>query len=101
MGIPSKILHGQPQHYTATALADTNSTILAKTGTGILHTLVVTGGTAGTIVLYDNTEASGTVIANLASTNAVDSLPFDVTFTTGLTVSTTAVDTPRLTVIYA
>lgn len=33
----------------------TATTTVCKTGTGLLHTLTVTGGTAGTIIGYDNT----------------------------------------------
>ena len=68
----------------------TATTTVVKTGAGLLHTLTVCGGTAGTIVVYDNTAASGTVIASFDSTNALESYTFDCAFATGLTVVTSA-----------
>ena len=100
MPVPNFVKNGQPNFYEFVALEDTRTTALAKDGYGFIHTLTVTGGTAGTIVVYDNTEASGTVIANFASTNAIETYIFDERFQTGLVVSTTAVDTPRLNIAY-
>jgi len=68
----------------------TATTTVVKTGKGILHTITVEGGTAGTIVVYDNTAASGTVLASFSSTNALATYTFDVAFSTGLTVVTSA-----------
>lgn len=97
---PALIQHGQPTLFDFFALEDTNSTQLVKSGRGFFHSLTVTGGTAGTITLYDNTEGSGTVIAKFVSTNALETYLFDIAFQTGLEVETTAVDTPRLTITY-
>lgn len=72
-------------NYIATA-----TTTVIKTGAGILHTITVEGGTAGTIIVYDNTAASGTIIASFASTNAIQTYIFDVAFVTGLTIITAA-----------
>ena len=107
---PAFIVDGQPRFYDFYALADTSLTALVKSSYGFIHALAVTGGTAGTITLYDNTEASGTIIAAFG-TEAVaangsegsvkaDSYLFDIAFQTGLVVSTTAVDTPRVTISY-
>ena len=68
----------------------TATTTVCKTGAGLLHTITVTGGTAGTIVVYDNTAASGTILASFASTNALATYTFNVSFSVGLTVVTSA-----------
>lgn len=77
------------QRFTDTYISTATTTTL-KTGAGILHTIVVNGGTAGTIIVYDNTAASGTIIASFDSTNALATYTFDCTFSTGLTVITSA-----------
>ena len=67
----------------------TAATTTVKTGQGILHNILVTGGSAGTITLYNNTIASSdTVIATFSSTNAIANYPFDVSFSSGCTVVT-------------
>lgn len=68
----------------------TATTTVCKTGTGLLHTLTVTGGTAGTIIGYDNTAASGTILFSFDSTNALATYTFDVSFAIGLTIITSA-----------
>jgi len=68
----------------------TATTTVCKTGTGLLHTLTVTGGTAGTIIGYDNTAASGTILFSFDSTNAQATYTFDVSFAIGLTIITSA-----------
>lgn len=75
--------------FTPTYISTATTTVI-KTGTGLLHTLTVQGGTAGTIIVYDNTAASGTVLASFDSTNALETYTFDCTFNTGLTVVTSA-----------
>lgn len=68
----------------------TATTTVCKTGAGLLHTITVTGGTAGTIVVYDNTAASGTILASFSSTNDLATYTFNVSFSIGLTVVTSA-----------
>ena len=68
----------------------TATTTVVKTGAGLLHAVVVTGGTAGTIIGYDNTTASGTILFSFDSTNALESYQFNVSFAVGLTVVTSA-----------
>ena len=97
---PALVINGQPIQYNFYALEDTLATARVKTGRGFLHALTVTGGTTGGIVLYDNTENSGTVIANFATTNTAETFVFDTVFITGLTVSSMGVDSPRLTIAY-
>lgn len=68
----------------------TATTTVVKTGAGLLHAVIVTGGTAGTIIGYDNTAASGTILFSFDSTNALASYQFNVSFAIGLTVVTSA-----------
>lgn len=56
----------------------------------MLHTIVVQGGTAGTIIGYDNTAASGTILFSFDSTNALNTYTFDQEFVNGLTIVTSA-----------
>lgn len=48
------------------------------------------GGTAGTIIGYDNTVGSGSIIFSFDSTNALNTYTFDEEFVNGLTVVTSA-----------
>ena len=108
--LPAFIAHGQPRFYSFYALEDTATTSLVKNGRGFLHALTLTGGTAGAVALYDNTEASGTVVANfgalaltfdgIGGSVVSRTYTFDLAFGTGLVVSTSAVDSPRLTIAY-
>lgn len=79
----------------------TDATTTIKSGAGILHTVCVnTPAATETITIYDNTAASGTVLAVatlFASTNPC--FTYDLTFATGLTV-VTAVAAGDITVTY-
>ncbi len=77
------------QVFTPTYISTATTTVI-KTSAGLLHTLVVNGGTTGTIIVYDNTAASGTIIASFDTTNALATYTFNATFATGLTVVTSA-----------
>jgi len=77
------------QRFTYAAITSATTTTI-KSGTGFLHAVTVTGGTAGTITVFDNTAGSGTAIATFSSTNALATYIFDVSFSTGLTVVTGA-----------
>jgi len=78
----------------------TNTTQTLKTGPGILSRLTVgIPGTATTITIYDNTTASGTIIA-VVNTVQVASMYFDAEFTTGLTVVTAGTTPADLSVGY-
>lgn len=76
----------------------TAATTTIKTGSGFLHGITVQGGTAGTIIVYDNTAASGTILASFDSTAALATYLLDVVFSIGLTVVTSAAT--KLTVSY-
>jgi hypothetical protein len=56
----------------------------------MLHTIVVGTTAAGSITVYDNTAASGTILAVLKSSIAEGTFTFDVAFSTGLTIVTAA-----------
>lgn len=68
----------------------TATTTVVKTGAGLLHTIVVQGGTTGTIIGYDNTAASGTILFSFDTTVALATYTFDISFAIGLTVVTSA-----------
>lgn len=80
---------------TATGYSSTNITLAAptttllRTGSGILHTITFNKPTAtGVVTVYDNTAASGTVLATIttpASPMPV-TLTLDAVFNTGLTI---------------
>lgn len=76
----------------------TATTTTVKSGTGFIQRIIVTGGTAGTIIIYDNTAGSGTQIANFDSTNAIATYEINAEFDTGLTIVTGAAT--KITVIY-
>lgn len=68
----------------------TATTTVVKTGTWVLHTIVVQGGTAGTIIGYDNTAASGDIVFSFDSTNALNTYTFNRELAIGLTIVTSA-----------
>lgn len=68
----------------------TATTTVVKTGTWVLHTIVVQGGTAGTIIGYDNTAASGNIVFSFDSTNALNTYTFNRELAIGLTIVTSA-----------
>lgn len=93
---------------TAVGYSSTNITLAAPTTTvirttpGILHTITFNKPVAtGVVTVYDNTAASGTVLATI--TTPTSPLPltltFDAVFSTGLTI-TTATAAQDITVTY-
>lgn len=76
----------------------TATTNVVKATAGFLHTITVTGGTTGTIIVYDNASTSGTIIASFTTTNALQTYTFDVAFGNGCTIITSAAT--QLTVSY-
>jgi len=72
------------------AYITTATTTTVKSGSGFLHTITVVGGTAGTITVDDATSATTPTICAFDSTNAIATYTFDVAFTTGLTIVTSA-----------
>lgn len=76
----------------------TGATTVVKAAPGTLHTITVNGGTAGTVIVYDDPAQAGTIIASFDSTNAKATYIFDVVFTLGLTIITSAAT--KITVSY-
>ncbi len=64
------------------------ATTTVKTGVGILHSITFNtkGASSNTLTVYDNTAASGTVMAVIDTTDKVTTLFYDIPFLTGLTV---------------
>lgn len=76
----------------------TATTTVLKSGDGQLKSITIGETAAGTITVYDNTSAAGTVIAVLKASIAEQTYAFDVSFNTGLTVVTAGAS--KITVSY-
>lgn len=77
----------------------TSTTTTVKATSGLLDSIVVNNpGTAATVTVYDNTAASGTVLAVLGGLAGASTLSYKLPFSTGLTIVTTGA--PDLTVLY-
>ena len=63
---------------------------IVKSGAGHLRSITINTTAAGTITVYDNTAASGTVIAVIQASVSPQTLEYNVTFGTGLTIVTAA-----------
>lgn len=71
----------------------TAATTKVKESSGVLHTITILGGIAGSITAYDNTKAEGTVLVpvfTLLSIGTPFTLTFDSSFSNGLTIVTGA-----------
>jgi len=66
----------------------TATTTVVKTGSGLLHSIVIGETAAGAITIYDNTAGSGTTIGVLKASVAEGTYTFDASFATGLTIVT-------------
>src|SRR5579871_487213 len=77
-----------------------NTTTTVKFGAGVLQSITINtkGASANVATVYDNTAGSGTVIAVIDTTAGVVSLPFNVNFSTGLTIVTATGTAPDITV---
>lgn len=84
-------------HYHHNYIA-TNTTTVVKTGPGVLHTITLGETAAGAITVYDNTAASGTILAVLKASIAEQTFAFDLEFKIGLTIVTAGAS--KLTVAY-
>lgn len=85
--------------YTYTHIS-TAATTMVKSGAGVLHLINVgtLGTVASTVTIYDNTAGSGTVIGVINSLTLSGGFPYDVAFSTGLTIVTTGTAAPDVTV---
>ena len=68
----------------------------------MLHCIVVNtlGTVASAVTIYDGASAAGTKIATINSLTLGGSLIYDVAFANGLTITSTGVAAPDLTVSY-
>lgn len=76
----------------------TATTTTVKSGKGNLAKIVITETAAGTITVYDNTTATGTVIATFKASVVEGTYEFTCRFQTGLTIVTAAAS--KLTVVW-
>lgn len=80
------------------------ATTVVKSGAGFLHSIVFNGTATATntTTVYDNTAASGTVIAIPAATSvtAPTSVIYNCSFATGLTIITATANGANMTVIF-
>jgi hypothetical protein len=85
--------------YESRFISSADNTVV-KAGPGILAGIKVTGGTMGTVTVYDNTTCAGTVIDNAASTDIYAGLamPYGSRAANGICVYTSAAT--KLVVIY-
>lgn len=68
------------------------TTTTAVSGTGILAKIIIEVATTGTVTVYDNTAGSGTILTILPIGTTAEVYSFDASFTTGLTLVTSAAD---------
>lgn len=76
----------------------TATTTTVKSGKGNLAKIIITETAAGTITVYDNTTASGTILAVFKASVVEGSYEFNCRFGTGLTIVTGAAS--KVTVIW-
>lgn len=76
-----------PTSYNPTYIATATTTPVA-TGKGVLHAVNITETSVGAITIYDNTAASGTILAAFKASIAENSYVLDVAYSTGLTIVT-------------
>lgn len=79
----------QQTGYNSTYIS-TATTTTVFSGPGILHELSLTETAAGTITVYDNTAASGTIKAVLKASIVEGDYLHDIDFTIGCTIVTAA-----------
>ena len=86
--------------YTQASVAyiSTQTTTQVVTGPATLHTITVTGGAAGTIIVYDAASGTTGTVISFDSTNAIATYTFDIAFGNGIRIATGAAT--KLTVSY-
>ena len=91
---------GKQESAPQNARISTATTTILKYGNGSLHKVIVNNPTNNTITIYDNTAASGTIIAliNPGATATPFVLDYHLSFGNGLTIVTAG--TPDLTIVY-
>ena len=99
-GVPSAV--GMVEGVVAfnSARINSNATTVIKNSPGVLHLITVNkAGAVWTITVYDNTEGSGEVIAQIDGTS-IGSFAFNVFFEKGLTIITSGTTPGDITVSY-
>lgn len=90
--------------YSYLHIAAGQATTVVKPSSGILHAIIFGGAATATNVttLYDNTAASGTIIGIPVATAVTFPVSeiYDLSFNTGLTISTTTANGADMTVVY-
>lgn len=90
--------------YSFLNVAAGQATTTVKSGAGTLHAIVFNGPATATstLIVYDNTAASGTVIGRPLATAVVAPVTviYDLAFATGLTLITATANGADMTVIY-
>lgn len=89
-------------NYTPLNIPAGTATTVVKSGAGLFHTLTINtkGASSNVITVYDNTAASGTLIATIDGTTGPITYLYDVAFATGLTVKSTTGTGADMTVAY-
>ena len=83
--------------------ANTNAVVVAKTGAGILRRAVINtkGVLFNALTIYDNTAASGSLIASIDTVSAVGGMfDYELPFTTGLTFQLAGGTAADITIIF-
>ena len=70
----------------------TATTTVVKTGAGLLHAVIFQWTSIGTVIGYDNTSASGTILFSFPIGVTTRPITFNGSFSIGLTVVTSAAD---------
>lgn len=83
--------------YSSTYIS-TATTTTPKSAKGVLRRILITETAAGAITVYDNTAASGTIIAAFKASVAEGDYEFNVRFGTGLTIVTAGAS--KITVVW-
>ena len=77
----------------------TSGTLTAAPGPAVLGSIFVCGGTLGFIQVYDNTSASGKVVANITAPSGGQWFGFNCRMDAGIAVLTTAATNYTLTYV--
>lgn len=92
------------QRFSYLNIAAGQATTTVKSGAGFLHAIIFNGPATATntTTVYDNTAASGTVIAIPLATGVIapTSVVYNCSFSTGLTIITATANGANMTVVY-
>lgn len=75
-------------NYCTGTYISTATTTTIKSGSGVLHAITITESVASTIIVYDNTAGSGTIIASFPASATAQTYQINVSFSIGCTVVT-------------